>query len=124
VSATWADRRYAWRYLIRYEFKYHHKRSLATRVRSMWLVVVCGHIGETCRDCGRRYLLWMSSDALYKELTGGYGSQFCPACMGRRAEKLGLLIMWVPRFVERDGFTMNDLACEIGAFQKDREGGY
>jgi hypothetical protein len=111
-----ADRQYAWRFLRKYHVRYRH--SCVQMMRSLWIVIVHGHIGETCRDCGRRYLLWMASDDLYVEVTGGNGSQFCLACFGKRAERLGISVMWVPHVWRRDGVeNMMDVAHEIGAFK-------
>lgn len=85
--------------------------------RTAWRILIRRSNGERCGDCGRGYHLWMANDVLYRRVIGSGGGLWCPACFSRRANAMGLTIMWQP-MVWRDGEVWDDdLAVKIGAFR-------
>jgi hypothetical protein len=86
-------RTYAWRYLIIGDVKYYGKRrELLAMLRAIATRMV-GHDGETCQECGRRYISWCAPTWLYVERKGDNHGQFCLSCF----DSLGEPLLWVPQ---------------------------
>lgn len=116
MSRTVSDRLYGhprlyaawngWRWTARFV----REGKLLAAVRQAWAAFIEGHDGETCQECGRRYLLWHAADDLYGRVTGrwpkpwddGSGQSevasglFCPACFDRLASARGIALRWYP----------------------------
>jgi len=107
-----SDYAYAWKNGPRWawEFLYYRKgRSISLGasfigfLRTLWLTLACGHISETCQECGKPYLLWWAPDDLYATVTGlekrggSYSpGLFCLDCFDRKAVRKGMLLRWKP----------------------------
>lgn len=81
------------------------RNTLRTRrgvalARELWTRVICGDNAETCQDCGRRYILWHASNALYEAIVGHRRGLFCPNCFTQKARDAGIRIFWEPRRIE------------------------
>lgn len=51
---------------------------------------------EFCHDCGRQQpLVWWTADQVWDEFAHGQ-EPLCPQCFDWRAEKVGVLLRWVP----------------------------
>jgi hypothetical protein len=84
----------------------------------MWRVIWHRDNVQVCSECGRRYVVWMSSDDLYVRVHGSRGGTYCPSCFHDKARCLGLHLMWVPMIWREDGEgSMLDFAAKIGCFQ-------
>lgn len=95
---------YAWRNGPRWAFEYLCEGKVLAAFRQFWNSVVCGHISESCQECGRAYLLWWADDALYERVTGrgrfangeSAPGLFCLDCFDKMAEKRGVVLKWKP----------------------------
>ena len=107
------DYGYAWRNGPRWALWYLRRRRPVAALRTLWWALVRGHIGETCQECGRRYLLWHADDDLYGAVTGRWPSPpaiswtgewcsesatglFCLVCFDRMACDKGIVLRWKP----------------------------
>lgn len=91
--------------LVKSDVKYTVRRKLKWRnlPRTLFLVLVLGHDGEFCCDCGWKYeLLWWSPKPLWGELmNAGGGGMICPRCYNRRADRAEIRLIWTPMVASR-----------------------
>jgi hypothetical protein len=87
---------------VRYYVRYHPGRPWAL-VTALWRVIIRGHDGELCEECGLNYVLWHAPDDLYTEVVGCAGGLLCPACFDRIADDQGIVLEWVPTVFLRRG---------------------
>ena len=70
------------------------RRALKAILCRIMLVV------EYCHDCGRTQpVVWHATDDLWAQVSGhpdGSGV-LCPDCFDRRAQAMGMLLLWEPR---------------------------
>ena len=84
---------YAWRHGWKWALK---SKTPIAWLRTMWLSYVLGHDGESCQDCGKRYINWFcdyDSD-LYLRVHGNNGGLLCPNCFDKQAQKKGIKLRW------------------------------
>lgn len=109
-----SDYAYAWKNGWRWAFSYlRYRRRIDGFLRTLWLTLVLGHIGESCQECGREYVLWWADNDLYDAVTG-LGNRggcspglFCPDCFDRKAEKNGICLRWRPEYCDHPGHNGN-----------------
>lgn len=111
-----------WWSLVRSDVRYYlwRRRNLAATVRSIWGTLAHRDNVQRCLDCGRRYPHWVASDELWERIVGGRHavSGLCPGCLDRRAEGLGIGLLWVPQDVGDDFMADLNRTCDrIGAFR-------
>lgn len=67
-------------------------------LRALVQTIATGYYGETCDDCGRAYVLWMSQPDLWRLVNDQTDAGLlCPACFDQRAAQLGVILIWTPR---------------------------
>ena len=64
--------------------------------RVTWTTLVLRHYSELCEVCGRRYPHWAAPTWLYERVHGSRGGQMCHNCFDRRAESMGVTLLWRP----------------------------
>ena len=95
-----------------------HRRPLAM-LRALWTEIVLHDNGETCQDCGHRYLLWMAAADLYRRVHGNRGGTLCPSCFTGQAKTKGITILWQPHVVrDEDGDYWSALDEQIRPFDE------
>jgi hypothetical protein len=100
----YTDYHYAWRNGPRWVLGDLRRRRPVAALRTLRWTLFRGHIGETCQECGRPYLLWHADDALYGAVTGRYPRPdgesatglFCLACFDRMARAEDIVLRWKP----------------------------
>ncbi len=98
------DYAYAWRNGPRWAFEHLCEGHITAFLRTLWITLWRGHIGETCQECGRPYLSWRAEHGVYESVTGlkRYPSGewapglFCLNCFDRKARERGITIRWKP----------------------------
>jgi hypothetical protein len=97
-----------------------HGRILAC-LRTLFTQVVLHDNTETCQRCGRRYMLWMAPDDVYRRIIGSSRGLWCPRCFDRRAGKLSYSLVWTPqihRLSASAPSTLPEISERIGAFSE------
>lgn len=84
---------YAWRHGWKWALK---SGNTIAFVRTLWLAYVLGSDGESCQDCGRRYVLWYAPDKLYRKVHGNSQGLLCPSCFDKQAATKGIRLKWIP----------------------------
>lgn len=96
--------KYAWRNGPRWALDYLREGKVTACLRTIWHSLGRGHIGEACQICGRPYLFWWASDALYEAVVGrgrypngeSAPGLYCLACFTDIAARRGITIRWIP----------------------------
>jgi hypothetical protein len=89
--------RYSWRY--GWKWAWGSKTSMAW-LRTMWLSYVIGWDGESCQDCGHRYILWWADASLYLKVHGTPHGLLCPNCFDKQAQESGIKLKWIPEVIK------------------------
>lgn len=72
---------------------------------------------EFCHTCGvRQPLVWHAADNLWVEVSDK--GVLCPKCFDKRADRLGILLMWTPAIEMRNGV----MAAERGTSSESADG--
>lgn len=58
--------------------------------------ILLGDNVERCQECGRRYVMWRSTDVLYVQVHGSAFGGVCPWHFDEEAQHRGLALLWVP----------------------------
>lgn len=91
---------YAWRHGYKWALK---SKTPMAWLRVMWLAYTLGHDGESCQDCGRRYILWWADDDVYLKVHGTANGLLCPNCFDKQARKKAIRLRWKPEFNQKAG---------------------